>query len=154
MLVLGVFPVRGTDYPVTHDLFPSGPWTGFYNYSPKDKHRMDLDLTFAAGRMSGDGNDDLGQFTIRGRYDTNSLECSWTKTYVGAHSVFYRGFREGRGIWGTWEITLETHGGFHIWPKRTGEGEAGTESIEKAEAVSAGRGEIELRRVATAEVKP
>ena len=47
-LELGVFRWLGTNYPVTHDLFPSGPWTGFYNYSPKDKHRMDLGLTFAA----------------------------------------------------------------------------------------------------------
>jgi hypothetical protein len=34
--------------PVTHDPFPSGPWTGFYNYSPKKKHRMNLDLTLTA----------------------------------------------------------------------------------------------------------
>lgn len=47
-LALGVFPFRSTSYPVTHDLFPSGPWTGVYNYSPQDKRRMDLDLTFAA----------------------------------------------------------------------------------------------------------
>ncbi|HKQ38496.1 MAG TPA: hypothetical protein VJ063_10495, partial [Verrucomicrobiae bacterium] len=22
----------------------------------------------------------------------------------------------GKGIWGTWEIREESHGGFHIWP--------------------------------------
>ena len=33
------------------ELFPSGPWTGFYNYTgPEDRHRMDLHLTFANGR--------------------------------------------------------------------------------------------------------
>ena len=128
---LGVFPQVGTNYTVTHDLFSSGPWTGFYNYSPKDKHRMDLDLTFAAGKMSGDGNDDVGRFMIHGQYDEKSLECSWTKTYVGAHSVFYRGFREGKGIWGTWEITAMSRGGFHIWPKRAGEGEGETTAAEK-----------------------
>ncbi len=132
------------------ELFPSGPWTGFYNYSPRDKHRMDLDLTFAAGKMSGDGKDDVGHFRIGSSYDATSLECSWTKTYVGAHSVLYRGFREGKGIWGTWEITLQNHGGFHIWPKRVGEGEAETESSEQEQPV---HGEIELRRVATDAVK-
>ena len=137
MLVLGVFPCRGTNCPVSDALFPSGPWMGFYNYSPKDKHRMDLDLTFATGKMSGDGNDDIGRFTISGQYDVKSLECAWTKTYVGSHSVFYRGFREGKGIWGTWEITPFNHGGFHIWPKRLGEGETETAAVEQAKPVEA-----------------
>jgi len=116
---------------VSHDLFPSGPWTGFYNYSPKDKYRMDLDLTFAAGKMSGDGNDDIGRFMIHGQYDAKTLECLWTKTYVGRHDVAYRGFREGKGIWGTWEITAISRGGFHIWPKRFGEGVTETAAAEK-----------------------
>ncbi len=106
---------------MSDDLFPSGPWTGFYNYSPRDKHRMDLQLDFAGGRMSGEGDDDVGRFRVLGHYDTATRECSWTKSYVGAHDVFYRGYREGKGIWGTWEIPQFSHGGFHIWPKRTGE---------------------------------
>ena len=122
---------------MTHDLFPSGPWTGFYNYSPKDKHRMDLNLTFASGRMSGGGSDDVGQFKVHGQYDASTLECSWTKSYVGAHSVFYRGFREGKGIWGTWEITLANHGGFHIWPKRAGEGDTEAATAEKEQPAEA-----------------
>jgi hypothetical protein len=36
---------------------------------------------------------------------------------IGAHDVFYRGFREGKGIWGTWEILWDARGGFHIWPR-------------------------------------
>ena len=92
---------------------------------------MDLDLTFGGGRMSGGGNDDVGQFLIKGQYDAQSLECWWTKSYVGAHDVFYRGFREGKGIWGTWEITVQDHGGFHIWPKRVGEGEMETTAAEE-----------------------
>lgn len=78
---------------------------------------MELELTFANGRMSGTGMDDIGPFTVRGRYDAASRECYWTKSYLGAHDVFYRGFREGKGIWGTWEITVFDHGGFHIWPR-------------------------------------
>ena len=118
-------------------LFPSGPWTGFYNYFPGDRHRMELELRFAKGSMSGSGIDDVGRFLIKGRYDATSRECYWTKTYVGAHDVFYRGFREGKGIWGTWEITMQSHGGFHIWPLRAGEGEVATEEAASAEPVDA-----------------
>ena len=108
---------------------------------------MDLDLTFAAGKMSGDGNDDVGRFTIRGQYNAQTLECSWLKTYVGAHNVAYRGFREGRGIWGTWEIEPRFRGGFHIWPKRAGEGETEAEAVEQPVPAVAVAGEVELRRL-------
>jgi len=117
---------------VSENLFPSGPWVGFYNYAPKDKHRMELDLTFADGKLSGDGLDDLGRFTVKGQYSASTLECGWTKTYRGAHSVRYRGFREGKGIWGTWDIGVFGHGGFHIWPRAAGEGEAQAAASEMA----------------------
>ncbi len=122
---------------MSDELFPSGPWTGFYNYYPGDRHRMDLALTFANGLMSGDGVDDVGRFLIKGKYDTARHECYWTKTYVGAHDVFYRGFREGKGIWGTWEITIRDHGGFHIWPRAAGEGQTEAETETAAEPVDA-----------------
>ena len=116
--------------------FPSGPWTGFYNYGANSsKHRMDLSLTFANGNLTGGGNDDLGPFVIQGSYDPKSKECHWTKTYVGAHDVFYRGFREGKGIWGTWEIEMDSTGGFHIWPLGSGADETESESEEKEEPV-------------------
>lgn len=110
------------------DQFPSGPWTGYYNYQPGQRHRMDMHLTFVNGQMSGVGSDDVGRFTLRGHYDATANECWWTKTYPGSHDVAYRGFREGRGIWGTWEIKVFTHGGFHIWPKEVGEDETGQRS--------------------------
>jgi hypothetical protein len=122
---------------MNESLFPSGPWTGFYNYRPGDRHRMDLHLNFARGNMSGDGADDIGRFLIKGRYDAATLECHWTKSYLGAHDVFYKGFREGKGIWGTWEIGRRFHGGFHIWPRAAGEGETQTEASELAEPVEA-----------------
>lgn len=98
---------------------------------------MDLHLDFARGNMSGEGNDDVGRFLVKGRYDEVSRECYWTKSYVGAHDVFYRGFREGKGIWGIWEISLFAHGGFHIWPRRAGQGEADSESAVQVEPVDA-----------------
>jgi hypothetical protein len=122
---------------VSEELFPSGPWVGFYNYAPGDRHGMDLHLTFANGVLTGDGIDDIARFLIRGRYDAAALECHWTKTYPGSHDVYYRGFREGKGIWGTWEIGPFAHGGFHIWPKGMAEGEHETAREAAPAAVDA-----------------
>jgi hypothetical protein len=111
------------------DDFTSGPWTGFYTYSNGRRERMDLSLTFRLGVVTGSGTDPVGPFTIQGRYDPESNEIHWTKTYVGRHDVFYKGCRDNRGIWGTWQIRLSSRGGFHIWPLGQGGGEA-----ERAEA--------------------
>ncbi len=98
---------------------------------------MELGLTFAQGSIKGDGDDDVGRFLITGRYDEASRECHWTKRYLGAHDVYYRGFREGKGIWGTWEIGVVGRGGFHIWPRTAG-GENAREEVEpKLEPVEA-----------------
>jgi len=96
---------------------------------------MDLHLTFAEGTIDGAGNDDVGVFLILGRYNAASGECDWTKTYPGSHDVYYRGFREGKGIWGTWEIGLLAHGGFHIWPKGEAKDEIEAESKEASSTV-------------------
>ena len=104
--------------------FPSGPWTGFF-IDPRHpgRHGMDVDLTFARGKISGVGDDKVGAFTIYGRFSDDG-ECRWNKEYAG-HSVAYRGFREGKGIWGTWELSelgRPIKGGFQIWPKGHGDG--------------------------------
>ena len=123
---------------MSESLFPSGPWTGFYNYSPGGpRHRMDLGLTFANGNMTGDGIDDIARFIIRGRYDEGKGECHWTKIYVGKHDVFYRGFREGKGIWGRWEIGILAHGGFHIWPRGAEAADEQSQSAAEGEPVDA-----------------
>ncbi|HMJ64441.1 MAG TPA: hypothetical protein VK615_03740 [Candidatus Binatia bacterium] len=101
---------------MSDSLFPTGQWTGFYSYAPQNKHRMDMHLTFARGSIAGEGKDDVGVFFIKGKYDTATKECHWTKTYPGSHDVYYRGFREGKGIWGKWELNWGS-GGFHIWPR-------------------------------------
>jgi hypothetical protein len=98
---------------------------------------MDLQLTFSNGLIAGTGNDDVGAFLVKGTYDSGNRECHWRKTYVAAHTVFYRGFREGKGIWGTWEIEVLSHGGFHIWPKTAGDEIEQKESIEATEPVDA-----------------
>jgi hypothetical protein len=117
--------------------FPSGAWTGFYNYSRSpSKHRMDLVLAFTDQAVSGGGDDDVGHFVVIGRFDSRSSECSWTKTYIGGHNVYYRGFREGKGIWGLWELPSES-GGFHIWP-------LGSDQVEQAHYIAQEPASVEL----------
>ena len=99
---------------------------------------MDLDLSFANGNMTGSGSDNIGPFSIKGRYDPANQECYWTKSYLGAHDVFYRGFREGKGIWGTWEIGIFGRGGFHIWPLHSGESEEQITAAQREEPIEAG----------------
>lgn len=104
--------------------FQSGRWRGFYVYARHAvRHRMELDLTFAHGSVRGDGNDGIGAFTIAGSYAEDACEVRWRKSYVGRHTVHYRGFLEGKGIWGTWEIPPLGTGGFKIWPAGAGDGE-------------------------------
>jgi hypothetical protein len=53
---------------------------------------MKMILAFSAdGGISGDGIDDIAAFGIRGVFDTAANTASWTKSYVGMHSVEYRG---------------------------------------------------------------
>ena len=104
------------------DDFTSGPWTGFYIYSNNRRERMDLSLTFKQGVVTGSGIDPVGPFTIQGFYNAESNEVHWTKNYPGRHDVFYKGYRDNRGIWGTWELPWGGRGGFHIWPEGQGEG--------------------------------
>jgi hypothetical protein len=99
------------------DLFPSGPWTGFFlDRRVPGRHQMELRLTFADGHMSGDGRDRVGEFSIAGEYDAATGKCSFTKQYRRKHAVDYSGYNEGKGIWGTWKLEDAT-GGFHIWPE-------------------------------------
>jgi hypothetical protein len=111
--------------------YPSGPWTGFYHYGRGSKPSpMDLFLDFSGGGITGEGQDEVGGFVIAGGY-TDGGECRWTKSYPGSHEVSYRGFREGKGIWGLWEIRFDGTGGFHIWP--LGADGVGEEAVEATE---------------------
>jgi hypothetical protein len=102
----------------TDPRFPSGPWVGFF-LQPEvpGRHLMELRLTFTMGQLKGEGRDWVGRFIMAGHYSTADGKCRWTKRYLGRHDVFYRGFNEGKGIWGVWEIALIGRGGFHIWPE-------------------------------------
>jgi len=96
---------------------PSGPWCGYYVYSPGGtRHGQQMTLTFAGARLSGGGQDDVGVFDVNGSYARESGLVSWLKTYRGAHGVSYRGYFEKGSIYGGWRIDAECHGGFKIWP--------------------------------------
>jgi hypothetical protein len=108
----------------TDPRFPSGRWTGYFlQVQVPGKHQMELLLTFRQGSMSGEGRDWVGKFVIKGRYSTDDGKCHFNKHYQGKHDVFYQGYNEGKGIWGTWEIPPSQNmgmlfrGGFHIWPE-------------------------------------
>lgn len=103
--------------------FPSGPWTGYYQYPDGRRGGMDLNLRFEGSRLTGQGQDELGRFRVEGSYDAANHEALWSKSYPSGHAVEYRGFREGpvKGIWGTWQITGDWSGGFHIWPLEDGQ---------------------------------
>jgi hypothetical protein len=108
----------------TDQRFPSGRWVGFWLQKevPPGKFPTEVHLTFRAGKLTGEGRDKVGKFTFEGSYDLQSGRCRWIKRYAGKHAVFYQGFNEGKGIWGTWDIPLgpqygSLRGGFHIWPE-------------------------------------
>lgn len=101
-------PARETD-------FPSSPWTGFFQVSGR-RIPEDLELVFDGGVIRGSGWDRNGDFVVKGCYDLDSREVRWTKKYASGRRAFYRGFREGRGIWGTWRLDAERQSGFFVWP--------------------------------------
>jgi len=97
---------------------------------------MELLLTFRQGEMTGEGRDKVGAFIVRGRYDTADGKNYWHKRYVDRHDVFYQGYAENKGIWGTWQILPKEiyghiKGGFYIWPEGLGDP---TQSSLKEEA--------------------
>jgi hypothetical protein len=110
--------------PESDPRFPSGPWVGFFTQPIiPGKHLMELRLQFRQGVIDGEGRDWVGEFLISGRYTLDDGKCHWTKSYLGRHDVYYKGYNEGKGIWGTWEIPpnensgLHWTGGFYIWPE-------------------------------------
>lgn len=115
------------------DRFPNGEWIGFYiQPDGRQRHVMDLLLQFAGDRISGNGKDPIGEFTITGTFDTTTGKCSWVKQYVGQHSVEYTGEARERGIIGQWRISGMPKfwsGPFFIWPRAFGNLES---AFEKA----------------------
>jgi hypothetical protein len=111
---------------------PSGRWSGYYLYAHEaSKHRMRLGLTFTLdGKIRGEGIDDVAPFTIHGSFDAAVNEANWTKSYIGMHSVEYRGLYDQRTICGNWTLR-HLSGGFWIWPDTLGEHEQLQSEVEQ-----------------------
>jgi hypothetical protein len=78
--------------------------------------------------------DDIAPFVITGRFDVATSAASWTKAYVGMHTVEYSGLYCRRAICGDW--TLMRHsGGFWTWPESQAEREHAVEEAEIEEPV-------------------
>ncbi len=90
---------------------------------------MMLVLAFSAdGAIHGDGVDDIAPFVITGRFAVATSLASWTKAYVGMHTIEYSGVYCRRAICGDW--TLIGHsGGFWIWPESETEWEEAVEEV-------------------------
>ena len=104
--------------------FPSGPWVGFWLQRPLSGRQWmrDVHLRFAGGKVTGFGQDSVGEFAMQGRYDLDTGTVVIHKHYVGSHTVTYEGRNEndGKWVWGVWtlrEMSGTERGGFHLWPK-------------------------------------
>lgn len=121
--------------------FPSGPWRGYWlEPHGSTKHRMRLDLKFAASRMMGDGDDEVGYFVINGKYDGETGACGWTKTYPKRHQVLYDGKGTGNRIAGTWILPGDRSGRFLIWAGESEEGPSEESSEKRQKPIAASRG--------------
>ena len=65
-----------------------------------------------------------------GVFDTVANAASWTKAYVGMHSLEYHGLYNQRSICGTWNL-LGTTGEFWIWPDGMGQEEESELELEQ-----------------------
>lgn len=122
---------RATQHLLATELdgrFPSGRWAGWWQQL-STRGRMELDLSFARGRICGDGRDWVGAFVLSGSYDPAIGACTLLKSYLGQHDVDYDGVASTNGIRGTWRlIDRQTRkfvdfGPFHIWPVSRNVGE-------------------------------
>ncbi len=109
--------------------FPDGPWIGFFlQLWLPGRHETTVEFRCSEGRITGEGTDWVGPFTVDGWFDPATGDCGWTKQYLGKHAVLYRGVSDHHGIWGVWEINRWSglyvdRGGFHLWPQALGPSE-------------------------------
>ncbi|KAL5480085.1 hypothetical protein EMCRGX_G023707 [Ephydatia muelleri] len=78
-------------------------WKGFYLYGGEKGEMTFKSLKFTQGKITGEGEDVVGQFTINGDIQPSG-ELQFVKQYVGQHSVLYKGLRTYDIIRGNWSI--------------------------------------------------
>lgn len=60
-----------------------------------------MNLEFSQGRITGEGQDEPGEFRLHGSYDSRSGRCSWLKRYP-SWAIEYQGELKGQTIRGRW----------------------------------------------------
>ena len=94
------------------DKLYSGKWTGRW-FQGNANGEMTLDLTVVNNKISGNGTDVTGNFTIRGTVDEDDIQ--FDKQYIGKHLVSYKGSStNGKKYKGTWDIKNNTSGKFEF----------------------------------------
>ena len=140
--------------PLDGSVYPSGCWRGYYTYENSEHGVVEFALRFDdQGTLTGEGADDVGCYTIQGRFCGSSGRVAFTKQYQRGtqnaagrvkreencgHAVEYRGAPArrdshggvvlGGGLKGRWHIEAAGRGQWHLWPVvrtwQTGDGEA------------------------------
>eukprot|EP00435_Cladocopium_sp_Y103_P047974 s441_g14.t1 len=116
---------------------PSGAWRGYYTYAGRNHDVCEFQLQFVNGNVQGRGVDDVGGYTINGRFDGRSHSIRFIKQYQRGtrnqsgfvsednegHAVAYSGRLVGQnlgaGFRGSWSIRnfgTNSDGIFHLWP--------------------------------------
>ena len=76
-------------------------WKGFYVHNGNKGEMKFKFLKFKQGKITGEGKDPIGQFTINGNIKPSG-ELQFVKQYVGMHSILYEGLRTYDIIRGNW----------------------------------------------------
>lgn len=74
----------------------SGLWKGHY-MQYHQRHLFTMNLEFKNNKVTGGGDDNIGSFTVDGKYKSNG-DIKFTKNYQGAHSVKYCGKITSNGL--------------------------------------------------------
>lgn len=80
------------------------PWSGWYQQGgTRHPVRFDQMSVDGSGRIMGQGQDDVGSFSIAGCiYPNGSFE--FNKAYIGAHTVAYKGNLQNGKLSGKWSV--------------------------------------------------
>ncbi|XP_071144320.1 uncharacterized protein [Mytilus edulis] len=83
----------------------SGRWTGSYNQYGA-RHAFMIDIAFDDDRVSGQGDDGIGKFSINGDGNSSTGKLQFYKQYHGAHNVDYSGQLScnGRSMHGIYNV--------------------------------------------------
>eukprot|EP00930_Biecheleria_cincta_P031065 TRINITY_DN21547_c0_g1_i2.p1 TRINITY_DN21547_c0_g1~~TRINITY_DN21547_c0_g1_i2.p1 ORF type:complete len:258 (+),score=42.60 TRINITY_DN21547_c0_g1_i2:67-840(+) len=70
---------------------PNGEWRGWFDQLGS-RYASNNNMVFQEGHVTGGGEDEFGDFDLKGTYGTRpfGIAVEWTKTYIGQHSLVYQ----------------------------------------------------------------